>query len=61
MTNQESLEWFAEEIDRLQHLSQLRAPRRKRLEAYERAAEALRTATANDIRPYWYGKLNARY
>ena len=61
MTNQEALEWFAGEINHLRSLTRTIAPQRRKLEAYEQAVDALRTATANDIRPYWYGKLNARY
>ena len=56
MTNQEAQEWFAGEINHLRSLTRTIAPQRRKLEAYELAAEALKTAEANAVRPYWYGR-----
>lgn len=61
MTNREAQDWFAGEIYHLRHLTRLIAPQRRKLEAYELAAEALKTAEANAVRPYWYGKLKEKY
>jgi hypothetical protein len=61
MTNQEAQDWFAGEIYHLRHLTRLIAPQRRKLEAYELAAEALKTVEGNAVRPYWYGKLKEKY
>lgn len=57
MTTGEAQDWFAVEIYALRQMPKLRPLQEEMLEAYLKAAEALRTAEANSVRPYWFGKL----
>jgi hypothetical protein len=57
MTDQEAQDWFAGEIYELLQMTKLRPLQEEMLEAYLKAEEALRTAEANSVRPYWFGKL----
>jgi hypothetical protein len=57
MTDQEAQDWFAGEIYELLQMTKLRPLQEEMLEAYLKAEEALRTAEANSVRPYWFGKM----
>ena len=61
MNIHEARDWFDGQIDELRQYERLTPLRRERLEAYERAAEALQIAELNMIRPHWYGKLKEIY